>query len=165
MKRLILTLVLSFFCLSAQALGIGADLGNPGNIKYNVANDWMGRTEVRQHDIYESFDDIVYGFRAMHKVLQTYHRDYGITNIAGIILRYAPPEHDGNNTANYIMFVATELNIPATHRLDFSDYDEMADLMIAMTYFENGGFKDEWYSALDCGLISNGVVPKEEIGS
>lgn len=147
--------------LNAYGWGVGSALNNPGNIKHSPENQWLGASEVQSHPIFVKFDDVVYGFRAMYIIIQHYHEWYGIETLGGIIMRYAPPDKDDNNTANYIIFVSTEMNVPANRVLDFNNYDEMADLMIAMTRFEQGDFKQEWYSAVDCGLISNGVKPNE----
>ncbi len=141
--------------LPAIMVGVNAkvDLHNPGNIKHG--NAWLGETEAPLHKTFESFESTVYGYRAMYKVLATYHKDYGIDTVAGILNRYSPTSE--NLTGSYIVFVTEELDIDPLTKLDFEDYHLMKRLMIAMVKYEGNWIGDEF--ALDCGLISGGLTP------
>lgn len=108
---------------------------NPGNIRINNANDWLGKVPVEKNSDgeYEQFVAPQYGVRAIGKLLRTYRRN-GFDTIEEIITRYAP-EVDNNHTTNYINFVSGQTGIPKWQTLyDFN----IPAVTAAIIHFENG---------------------------
>lgn len=79
---------------------LGIRLNNPGNIRYNAHNRFIGL--CGQENGFCKFESRVYGIRACYVVVRNYIRR-GIVCPASIIARYAPPSE--NNTDRYIKFV------------------------------------------------------------
>lgn len=84
---------------------IGIRLNNPGNIRYNEHNRFLGL--VGKENGFCKFESPVYGVRAVCVVLRNYMRR-NIRTISAIIDRYAPAS-DGNNTTAYIDYVSKRL--------------------------------------------------------
>ena len=72
---------------------------NPGNIRTSPTN-WNGEV-TEPGEKFERFSDMHMGVRASARILRTYGRKYGIDTINKIIDRYAPPEDNNPNNANY----------------------------------------------------------------
>lgn len=70
---------------------------NPGNIRHG--NNWQGEKPGNDSQ-FETFVSVEYGIRAIHVLLDTFARHYGLITIEDIITRYAPPHE--NHTVNYI---------------------------------------------------------------
>jgi len=47
---------------------------NPGNIRYNSANKWLG--QVKPNSGFAQFSDVKYGIRALIKLLKKYEQSY-----------------------------------------------------------------------------------------
>ncbi|ORT52515.1 structural protein (plasmid) [Vibrio sp. qd031] len=107
---------------------------NPLNIR--KGNDWQGETSFSKDAEFESFTHEKYGFRAGAKVLQTYQNKYGLYSVREMIARFAP-SHE-NDTDNYSKFVAGQLGISETEKLDLADPDNMARMIHAMSIMEVG---------------------------
>ena len=108
---------------------------NPGNLRYNPANDWLGQTGQDKAG-FCVFDTWEHGVRAMARVLLRYCRKHRICSIEGIVTRYAPPSE--NDTAAYIKNVARAVNKKPAVPLDLEDADTLAALVVAMTHQESG---------------------------
>lgn len=106
---------------------------NPLNIK--EGQTWQGESPVNVDATFEEFTAPEYGFRAAARILDTYKRKYGIATIQGVIARWAPSEE--NPTGQYITYVAGQMKVAPSTPLDLSRADVMADLLTAMTRFEN----------------------------
>lgn len=104
---------------------------NPGNIVSAANNPWQGQTG--DDGRFAVFSDPKYGIRALAKTLQTYRARYGLTTIAGIITRWAPPSE--NNTAAYIASVCQDTGKGANEPLTLGDYPA---LVAAIIKHENG---------------------------
>ena len=75
---------------------------NPGNIRPNQHDHWIGQVGVENN--YVIFQDIEHGIRAMAKDIKSKINGHGWDTIAKYIPAYAPPE-DHNNTEGYIQRV------------------------------------------------------------
>lgn len=117
-----------------MALPRGIRNNNPGNIRFNSANDWDGQAG-RDSAGFAVFDSSKWGLRALAKLLRNYHRS-GLTTIAQIIGRYAPANE--NNTGAYIDSVAYALAESPAGYLDLDDPEIITALMAAIVKHENG---------------------------
>lgn len=122
---------------------------NPGNIEFNArsfaADPWRG--EVGPETMsdgtpgrFTTFDTPAHGIRALARILMTYHRRYGLSSVAGIINRWAPPSE--NDSGAYVRHVAAQLGVEPDEDLPF-DRPEVArlilrDLAAAIIRHENG---------------------------
>lgn len=79
----------------------GIRLNNPGNIEHG--QPWHGLHAQQIDKRFCRFIAPQYGIRAIHLILQSYAKKYGIRTIEGIISRWAPPSE--NNTESYIRHV------------------------------------------------------------
>ncbi|MBL4572928.1 MAG: virion protein [Gammaproteobacteria bacterium] len=105
---------------------------NPGNIKYNASNDWVGQIgqDSKGFVIFESFE---FGIRAIGKVLDT-KALRGLTSIGQIIPDYAPAE-DANDVDAYIQSVENSTGIHRDTPLSRLDYP---NFIAAIILHENG---------------------------
>lgn len=106
---------------------------NPGNIRYNSANNWVGQVG-QDADGFVKFDKPVNGIRAMARTLQSY-RNRGIITVDQIIATWAPAIE--NNTQSYIdgVYRRTGWERPFVPTKEEGDY---LPLINAMIWHENG---------------------------
>ncbi|MGR5243070.1 structural protein P5 [Photobacterium damselae] len=124
-------IVLYFGTKTMMPLGIRNN--NPLNIKFNSANDWDGQTG--ENNGFCVFSSSKFGIRAGAKLIDNYMSKKGLTSVAGIIKKWAPPS-DNNPTNNYVEFVAKEVGVNAA---DNNLSRKHIPIMIrAMIKFENG---------------------------
>ena len=124
---------------------------NPMNIKYSKSNKWWGKVPdyLKKDKVFEEFTSMHYGLRAGIKLLMRHiAREKGSTPRV-IIMRWAPPDVDGNNTENYISFVEQRMkqlmekewaltnNYDPASRINPRDFDQMRALVTAMCEFES----------------------------
>ena len=111
--------------VSSQANHKGGK-NNPGNIR-NTSIKWGG--EITQPgDVFESFDTIENGVRAMYLNLLACRNIHGDRTIRQIICRWAPPT-DKNNTEGYISFVSKRTGIGADVDLSVGDFASIISAM------------------------------------
>ena len=109
---------------------------NPGNIRTSPTN-WNGEiTEPGEE--FERFSDMHMGVRASARILRTYGKKYGIDTINKIIDRYAPPEDNNPNNANYARHVANGSGFDVDEKIDLNDPRVLMKLMRPIFEFENG---------------------------
>ena len=109
---------------------------NPGNIRTSPTN-WNGEiTEPGEE--FERFSDMHMGVRASAKILRTYGKKYGIDTINKIIKRYAPPEDNNPNNANYARHVSNGSGFDVDEKIDLNDPAVLMKLMRPIFQFENG---------------------------
>lgn len=108
---------------------------NPGNIRLS-GDQWLGMSAAQTDGAFVQFDSMVYGIRAIAKILQKYHYTYGLNSVAEIIGRWAPQSE--NNTAAYAYAVAEFLGVSPDDYLDFSAPSTMFGLVAAIIRHENG---------------------------
>lgn len=113
----------------------GLRLNNPGNLR-RTGDPWQGLSVDQPDPEFASFETMPHGVRAMAKTLQTYQRDHGITDLRGVIDRWAPPEE--NSTDSYLGFVAERTGLDADQQIDLSDPAIAGRVIGAMSRFETG---------------------------
>ncbi|MGV8004491.1 structural protein [Photorhabdus temperata subsp. temperata] len=109
---------------------------NPGNIRWG--DNWQGLIPASQRTD-KSFCQFVspeYGLRAIIKVIQNYHKKYGINTISGIISRYAPTNE--NNTDAYINHVCKNAGVTRDQVVDVFNKVFMTELIKSIINMENG---------------------------
>lgn len=104
------------------------------NIKHNPTNQWQGMTGVDDKG-FVIFADTMQSLRAGFKILAAYRKN-GFNTIAKIIQRFAP-DADGNDTANYISYVASKTGIPPTRILTESEARPVLAAMVKMETSES----------------------------
>jgi hypothetical protein len=112
---------------------------NPGNLdRTSPRAGWRGALpdEALTDSRFEQFEDVLYGLRAMARVLVNYQTRHGLKTIRAIISRWAPPNE--NVTNSYIGAIATACMVEADEPYDLSDDDSLVRIMVAMIRFENG---------------------------
>ena len=108
---------------------------NPGNIRI-TKDKWQGLRPVQEDKEFFQFSDMKWGYRALIRTLQNYHRLHGCRTIADYINRWAP-EHE-NNTSGYISRVCREMQVPTTYVPDVKDKTTMCAFAAAISQVENG---------------------------
>lgn len=122
--------------MTKQARGIRNN--NPGNIRNSERNDWKGEVSKadKKDQVFEEFETMSDGVRAMMRLLQKYQRSYNLHTVKEIVERWAP--RNENNTAAYVRTVCKEMQMPECCGLDLTDKGTMCALVDAMCYVENG---------------------------
>jgi hypothetical protein len=113
---------------------LGIRNNNPGNIKYNLLNQWQGQTGSNKG--YATFSDPVYGYRAMFKLLKTYYNQYGLRDLLAIGKRWAPASE--NNPVAWSSNVALMSGIPQQKPFNVNDKATMIAIARGITGAENG---------------------------
>ena len=121
----------------------GVRNNNPGNLRVSESNHWQGRAdwhqrtpEQRLERAFEVFVDPEHGIRALAITLVSYYDRHGLTNLRGLIGRWAPQAE--NDTAGYVLSVARRMSTDPSMPLDLHDYDVMRALVVAIIVHENG---------------------------
>jgi len=109
---------------------------NPGNIRTSSTN-WNGEV-TKPGEEFERFSDMHMGVRASARILRTYGKKYGIDTIKKIIDRYAPPEDNNPNNANYARHVSNGSGFGVDEKIDLNDPQVLIKLMKPIFQFENG---------------------------
>jgi len=109
---------------------------NPGNIRTSPTN-WNGEV-TKPGEEFERFSDMHMGVRASARILITYSKKYGIDTINKIIHRYAPPEDNNPNNANYAKHVSNGSGFDVDEKIDLTDPQVLMKLMRPIFEFENG---------------------------
>lgn len=118
--------------IKLQPLGIRQN--NPGNIRFNPANNWNGQTGAGSG--YSIFSELRYGIRAAGKLLRNYQSRYGLDTIAALIQRWAPQSE--NPTDAYIANVARWMGARADSPLDLQNDAVLESMLAAIFRQENG---------------------------
>jgi len=123
--------------LASDAASYGAITNNnPGNIRTSPTN-WNGEV-TEPGEEFERFSDMHMGIRASARILITYGKKYGIDTINKIIDRYAPPEDNNPNNANYTRHVSNGSGFGVDEKIDLTDPEVLMKLMRPIFQFENG---------------------------
>lgn len=115
---------------------VGYRNNNPGNIKFSAKNKWNGQTGSAGP--FATFEDPIYGVRALALLLLKYYDKYDCHTVFDIISRYAPPGTDNNPTTKYAAFVAKAIDASPHDEVDMHDYATMRGVVDAIIAFENG---------------------------
>lgn len=108
---------------------------NPGNIRRSGVR-YLGEVTPSRDKEFKQFASMIYGYRAMFVLLDSYARRYGLRTIRTMLNRYAPPEE--NFTQGYIRFVANTSGIDADELIDTRSARDMIPIVAAMSEIENG---------------------------
>lgn len=114
---------------------------NPGNIRRS-ADNWQGLAVEQTDPDFFQFATPFFGLRALGTVLKNYKLKYGLRTPRQIIGRWAPSSE--NDTEIYIEEVDATLaklegkGIAPDDAIDTADPDELADLMQAIVFHEDG---------------------------
>lgn len=108
---------------------------NPGNIR--KSNEvFQGEVIIGKDRDFKQFKSMAYGYRAIFRILLNYEKLYKLTTIRKIIGRWAPENE--NNTNAYIYLVSSYSGIPVDERIDFTDREQMIQIIAGMSKVENG---------------------------
>lgn len=110
---------------------------NPGNI--DKGQPWQGLAESQDDPRFCTFVSPEYGIRAIHIILQSYARKYGLRTVAGIIGRWAPPTE--NDTASYVKHVAALVGVGPEEAIDIMNSNTAFWLVTAIIAHENAGYQ------------------------
>lgn len=108
---------------------------NPGNIRI-TKDKWKGLRPVQEDKEFFQFTEMKWGYRALIRTLQNYHRLHGCRTIADFINRWAPVHE--NNTSGYISRVCKEMQVPTTYVPNVDDKTTMCAFAAAISQVENG---------------------------
>ena len=114
-------------------LPLGLRLNNPGNIRLSTIV-WQGMAQEQLDPHFVTFNDPVYGIRAMAKILAAYEAR-GICTIEGIVSTWAPAA-DGNNIAAYVQDVCHRCNVGPDELLSVMGF--LPHLIEAIIWHEQG---------------------------
>lgn len=99
---------------------------NPGNIR--LGESWLGLRMKQTDPDFCQFTSMIYGCRALLKLLQTYVEKRGCTTIRKVVERWAPPSE--NDTSSYVLSVAAACRRDPDERLPV-DVDPLIYLDLA----------------------------------
>ena len=123
---------------AAAAAPRGIRNNNFGNLQALPRGQmWDGQTGVDPAG-YAVFATPEAGMKAAQTNLNTYATKHGINTVAGVISRWAPQGAAGNNTGNYISFVANQLGVKPDQPLDMSNPQVQQGILGGIFQFENG---------------------------
>lgn len=117
---------------------------NPGNIRRG--EHWLGMKSKQTDPLFCQFNNIIYGYRAMAKLLLNYQLKYGLNTIESIINRWAPPTE--NNSRAYINAVAQYMAVKPKDIVCLTNQDTLINLMAAIAIHENGTTDIDNYALL-----------------
>jgi hypothetical protein len=112
----------------------GVRNNNPGNIKKSKTK-WLGKVDG-EDTVFETFDTMDHGIRALTVILKTYILKYKLDTIPAIIKRFAPSIE--NATPKYIDFVCHYTGFDR-NTIIFFDLEDMLPLVKAICRYENAG--------------------------
>lgn len=116
----------------------GVLLNNPLNMEQEQIL-WRGMTTDQPDATFCKFVSPEYGFRAAFIDFRNAQRNHGINTIRALVSRWAPPE-DNNDTEAYIKSVCQQTGYTDTQPIDFTDWNQVSGIAMAMTTQEQGGF-------------------------
>ena len=112
---------------------------NPGNLKEPSGDKTQWRRERATDDdpMFEEFETMEYGIRALMKILINYMKKYKLRTIIEIIKRFAPASE--NDTRAYINSVSWITGFEDNEIL-VANEDTISKLVTAICFIENGGY-------------------------
>lgn len=121
--------------MKEKQLPRGLRNNNPGNIRKN-SDVFQGEKTPSGDRSFKQFKTMVYGYRAIFKILSNYYRNYQLKTIRQLIGRWAPENE--NNTTAYVATVSKSSSIPADDPININDREQMIRIVAAMSEVENG---------------------------
>lgn len=122
---------------------------NPGNIRYNPANQWQGQIGQDSNG-FVIFDTAENGIRAAARLLKNYQNKNGLRTITEIVSKWAPSTE--NDTAAYIAAVSEKTNIAMDADINLNDPATLTRIINAIISHENG------INPYSASTISNGIM-------
>ena len=127
---------------------LGLRQNNPGNIRSGAG--FFGETGVGSG--YATFQNPLFGGRALARLLSTYKNKHGISNVDSLIDRYAPSgDNSPESRSNYKGFMANKLGISKDDEIDLDDDNTKLAVMKAIVEFENRNenpYSDQEYNLM-----------------
>jgi hypothetical protein len=118
---------------------------NPGNIKWNASNNWIGQVG-KDNAGFAIFDSADNGLRATGRLLKTYIRTHKLDTLAKIAPRWSP---DGIGLSGaYAAGAAKIAGVGVNQRIDPNDAATMAKIIRGVVGQENGAKWTGAYTAL-----------------
>lgn len=131
--------------ITLEKLPRGIRNNNPGNLRHG--DDWQGLSDRQPDTAFCTFDDPVYGLRAMMRTLLSYRNKHGLRTIRQAIGRWAPPNE--NDTDAYVQTVARRCGVDPDAAVNWSEPVMMVSITRAIVTHENGrapaGRPADWY--------------------
>lgn len=111
---------------------------NPGNLRHGAK--WDGLSKEQSDPSFCTFDDPLYGIRALAKLLINYQHEFYLHTVKEIMNKYAPPSE--NDTYSYASHVAETIGYDME---DIIDIKEHLPLVVAtIIHHENGQQPYKW---------------------
>lgn len=107
---------------------------NPLNIKRSP-QVFQGENKYNTDPTFKKFINNVMGYRAAFCILRTYVQLRGCNTLTDIIERWCP---DNEVLGAYIAFVSEKSSISPDGKINLFDFQQMTNLVAAMSHFENG---------------------------
>lgn len=120
--------------MKKKELPRGLRNNNPGNIRRN--SDVFQGEKTSSDKEFKQFKSMVYGYRAVFKILSNYYRNYKLDTIRKMIGRWAPPKE--NHTEKYIKAVSDYAGIQADDPININDREQMIRIVAGISKVENG---------------------------
>lgn len=125
-------LVLTGGGVAAVYMTRGLRNNNPGDIKLNPNNPWLGKIYNNTDGVFEQFDSMARGIRALGKVLDSYARR-GLNTVASIV-----PEFSATDQEAYVANLCEWLNVAPDQFIDVRDPQNRFKLVRAIILQEQG---------------------------
>jgi hypothetical protein len=123
---------------------------NPGNIRYNAANQWQGQTGQDSAG-FATFDTAANGVRAIAVILKNYSAHYGLSTVDGLIRRWSATDQDA-----YVANVSAALGVGPYDSIDVTDPATLTAIVDAIIAQEDSKAAE---LALEVsGAVSTGVA-------
>ena len=114
---------------------------NPGNIRPGA--QFIGETGSEKG--FATFEDPIFGMRALARLPVTYANEYGINTVEGFVNRYAPKSENKESFDNYVNFLSRQLGVSPDQEIDFTDPAVRQAMLPAIMDFEQGaGYSDRY---------------------
>lgn len=141
----------------SRALPRGIRNHNPGNIRRS-RDPWQGLAAQQTDPEFLQFESAKWGIRALARTLITYQDRHGLTTVARIIGRWAPPSE--NETDAYVRAVTHRMGVNPNARTTVHEYTTLRPLVEAIIQHENG--QQPYTGAeIDAALVLAGVEPPQ----
>lgn len=133
---------------------------NPGNIRKGK-DKWQGAIGPQNDKAFVTFDSMVWGIRAMARILIVQYFDKrNLNTVTKIINRWAPPLE--NDTKAYISAVSRSMGKGPNEKLDLHKFDDLCRLIHGIIEHENGGMGGITQDQITKALVMSGVEPKQK---
>lgn len=116
----------------------GIRANNPGNIREYAIDktQWVGERATDDDPIFEEFQSMAYGIRALARVLINYKKKHGVDTIRKAIQRWAPPSE--NDTDAYVDSVSDVVGFGPDDPIDLENRLLLCRIISAICRHENG---------------------------